>query len=267
MEINKIYNESCIETMSKMVDNFIDLTVTSPPYDNLRLYKGYVFDFKNIAKELYRITKIGGVLVWIINDETVKGSESGTSFRHALHFMNLGFNLHDTMIYLKPNPSYPASAKSNRYSQVFEYMFIFSKGKPKTVNLIKDRKNKWGGKSSFGVHTQRKRNGELERRSIIKVQEIGYRFNVWNYSTGKGFSSKDKIAFQHPAIFPEKLAEDHIISWSNEDDIIYDPFAGSGTTLKMALINNRQFIGSEISTEYTNIIEERLQKFIVKDIL
>lgn len=256
-----IFNESCVDTMNKMPDCFIDLTVTSPPYDNLRDYKGYNFEFEVIAKELFRVTKEGGVVVWVINDATIKGSETGTSFKHALFFMNLGFKLHDTMIYLKPNPSYPASAKSKRYSQVFEYMFVLSKGVPKTATLIKDRKNKWGGQSSFGVHTQRKKNGELEKRKVIQVQKIGYRFNVWEYNTGKGFSSKDKISFDHPAIFPEKLAEDHILTWSKKMDIVYDPFMGSGTVAKMCLLNQRHYIGSEISSEYIEIINQRLAPF------
>ena len=240
MKINKTYNENCLNTMAKMEDNFLDLTVTSPPYDDLRTYNGYSFDFESVAKELYRTTKQGGVVVWVVGDSTIKGSETGTSFKQALYFMVCGFNLHDTMIYSKSGMKNPSSV---RYHQTFEYMFIFSKGKPKAFNAIKDRKNKY-----VGIH-----GGEKSYRG-----EFGMRFNVWKYNNGGNNTTKDKV-FKHPAIFPEKLANDHIISWSNENDIVYDPFMGSGTTAKMAIANNRKWIGSEISKEYCEIIKQRLK--------
>lgn len=246
LDINSIYNIDCIEGMSFIQNCFIDLTVTSPPYDNLRKYNGYSFDFERTAQELYRITKEGGVVVWVVGDQTFKGSESGTSFKQALYFKEIGFNLHDTMIYEKSGFAYP---ESNRYAQIFEYMFILSKGKPNTVNLIKDRPNKYVG-TMGGNH----------RGGLCKRGEFGTRFNIWRYNNGKFNSSKDKVAFKHPAIFPEKLAEDHILSWSNEGDLVFDPFAGSGTTLKMAKVNNRKFIGMEISKEYCDIIKERLNR-------
>jgi len=254
--INKIHNESNLDTMANMPDNFIDLTVTSPPYDNLRNYKGYSFDFESIAKELYRVTKDGGVVVWIVGDKTIEGSESGTSFRQALFFKECGFNLHDTMIYQKDSISFP---ETNRYSQIFEYMFIFSKGKPKTVNIIKDRKNLHynGAKKIKGNY--RKSNGELKRHDKQNVlNEYGSRFNIWIVSTGCNKSTLDKIAFKHPAIFPEKLCADHIKTWSNENALIYDPFMGSGTTAKVSKSLNRNYIGSEISSEYCDIAKQRL---------
>jgi len=241
MEINKIYNENCLDTMAKMPDCFVDLTVTSPPYDNLRKYKGYSFDFEEIAKELYRITKQGGLVVWIVGDATVKGSETGTSFKQALFFKEIGFNLHDTMIYEKSGMANPSS---NRYHQTFEYMFILSKGKPKTFNPIKDRENKYkgvcGGEKSFRA-------------------DFGMRFNVWRFANGGNNTSTDKVTFKHPAPFPDKLANDHIVSWSNEGDLVYDCFMGSGTVAKMAILNNRKYIGSEISEEYCKIAEERVR--------
>ena len=258
--INKVIQGDCLEVMKDIPDKSIDMVLTSPPYDNLRDYKNYSFDFKNIAKELFRITKDGGVIVWIVNDATVDGGETGTSFKQALYFKEIGFNLHDTMIWLKDSPAYPASKKSNRYSQVFEYMFIFSKGKPKTTNLIQDRKNKWGGQTSFGATSSRKTNGDLSIQGKHNIQEFGYRFNVWIQGCGWMKSYTDKFLKGHPAIFPEKLAEDHILSWSNEGDIILDPMAGSGTTLKMAKKNNRNYIGIEISPEYIDIINKRLSQ-------
>lgn len=254
---NTIYNENCLDTMRRMPDEFIDLTVTSPPYDNLRTYKGYVFPFEDIAKELYRVTKQGGVVVWVVGDATIDKSETGTSFKQALFFMQCGFKLHDTMIYSKV-PSFPAAVGDNRYSQAFEYMFVFSKDTPKVANLIKDRKNKWGGSQSWGKKSERKRDGTIKEREKINVQEFGYRFNIWEYSAGKQNSTKDEIAFKHPAIFPEQLAADHIYSWSNEGDLVYDPFGGSGTTAKMAHQLKRNWVLSEISSEYCEIARKRI---------
>lgn len=241
-----------------MPDNFIDLTVTSPPYDNLRTYKGYSFPFEEIAKELYRVTKNGGIVVWVIGDSSLNGNESGTSFKQALFFKEIGFNLFDTMIYMKNGPAYPSRDK---YFQIFEYMFIFSKGKPKTFNPIIDRVNKWAGQKWSKTRTRRKKDGTIQKTEWSADQggEMGKRFNVWKYNVGAGYTTKDQIAYNHPAIFPEKLADDHILSWSNENDIVYDPFMGSGTTAKMAIKNNRNWIGSEISEEYCSIIEQRVR--------
>lgn len=250
----------CLDKMKEMKDGCIDLTVTSCPYDNLRTYDGVIdtwnFDkFKEIAKELYRVTTDGGVVVWVIGDSTIKGSESGSSFRQALYFMELGFNLHDTMIWNKGSFAFPSKG---RYHQVFEYMFVFSKGTPKTFNPIKDRENKYVGvRGASG----RKANGERNTGKSEVREKWGQRFNVWNYPIGGGHSASDKIAFEHPAIFPEKLAEDHIISWSNEGDMVFDPFMGSGTTGKMAILNNRKFIGIELNEEYFNISKKRIEMY------
>jgi len=236
--LNETHNENCLETMAKMPDGLIDLTVTSPPYDNLRDYTGYSFDFEAIAAELYRVTKDGGVVVWVVGDSTVKGSESGTSFRQALYFKELGFNLHDTMIYEKNSPAYPANRKGNRYTQIFEFMFVFSKAKPE-ANLICDKPNKWAGYRDFS--------GKLKN----PVPDFSPRNNIWRYVTSFN-------GVKHPAPFPEALANDHILTWSNEGDVVYDPFMGSGTTAKMAVLNNRNYIGSEISKGYVDICTKRL---------
>jgi len=268
MKINKIYNENCLDTMARMPDNFIDLTVTSPPYDNLRTYNDNIDEswgehvWKPIIKELYRVTKDGGVVVWVVGDATINGSETGTSFRQALYAMDCGFNLHDTMIYQKNGPAYPANDKSNRYSQIFEYMFVFSKEIPKKTNLIKDRKNRWGGSKTFGTVSERTKDGQLKKRKQVTVSELGYRYNVWKINSGFGYSSHDNVAHAHPAIFPEKLAYDHIISWSDRGDLVYDPFMGSGTTAKAAICANRKWLGSEISKEYCDIANKRLEPLL-----
>lgn len=222
--------------MARMPDNFVDLVLTSPPYDNLREYNGYSFDFEPIAKELYRITK--GMLVWVVGDAVIAGSETGTSFRQALFFKECGFKLHDTMIYEKNSPSYPARADGNRYTQIFEYMFVFSKGEvPK--QLICDKPNKWAGHKDFS--------GKLKK----PVPDFSPRNNIWKYTTSFN-------GWKHPAPFPEELARDHILSWSSEGQLVYDPFMGSGTTAYMAQALKRNYVGSEISSEYCEMIEKRL---------
>ena len=253
--INITHNENCLDTMAKMEDKLIDLTVTSPHYDNLRDYNGYSFDFESIAKELYRVTKEGGVVVWIVGDATIKGSESGKSFKQALYFMECGFRLHDTMIYKKNSYPFPPS---NRYYQQFEYMFILSKGKPSVFNGLRQQ-TKWRKKSKE-ISTTRQKDGSTKEMKYDKGKEDRLKDNVWDINTGYMRSTKDKIAYSHSAIFPEQLANDHIISWSNEGDLVYDCFMGSGTTAKMAILNNRNYIGSEMSEEYCEIIKERLKQ-------
>ena len=259
LERNRIYNMDCVEGMKLLEDCSIDLTVTSPPYDNLRMYKGYAFDFEAVAAELFRVTKDGGALVWVVNDATIKGSETGTSFRQALHFKEIGWKLHDSMIYAKDSCPYP---ETTRYYPGFEYMFVLVKGKIKTVHLIADKPNKTSGDKVSG--TERKTDGTIRRMSAVvkntgrKVKPYGVRSNIWHYGMGFMKSTTDKIAYKHPAIFPEKLARDHIISWSNPGDVVLDPFMGSGTVAKMARLTGRDFIGFEISKEYCDIAEERL---------
>jgi site-specific DNA-methyltransferase (adenine-specific) len=250
MEINKCYNENCLDTMERMPNGFIDLTVTSPPYDNLRTYNGYSFDFEAVAKELFRVTKQGGVVVWVVGDATIKGSETGTSFKQALYFKEIGFNLHDTMVWIKPDP---IPLTHNRYEQSFEYMFILSKGKPKTFNPIKV-KTKYGGRiENMKNWSNKDKNQALRIRDEDLVRkEYRIDYNNWKISVNDG------VKVKHPAKFPEELCERHILSWSNEGDLVYDPFMGSGTTAKMAIINKRNWIGSEISEEYCKIIERRI---------
>lgn len=242
--------------MARMPDGFIDLTVTSPPYDNLRDYKGYSFDFESIAKELFRVTKKGGVVVWVVGDATVNGSETGTSFRQALYFMLVGFNLHDTMFYRAKGTGAKGSIYS--YWQEVEYMFVFSNGKPKCINLIRDKKNiSAGSLKSPSKKLSITKTGRQNRK--MTVQEYGIRGNCWEYATG--FANNDDKTL-HTAPFPEQLAADHLYSWSNEGHTVYDPFMGSGTTAKMAHLMNRNWIGSEISKEYCDLAEKRLRKYL-----
>lgn len=245
----------CVEGMKLLEDESIDLTVTSPPYDNLRTYNGFEWNFEDTAKQLYRVTKQGGIVVWVVGDSTTKGSESGSSFKQALYFKECGFNLHDTMIYEKNSSAFPAAKTSKRYTQIFEYMFVFSKGNiRKDISLLCDKPNKWAGYTNWGNNTQYDRNGNLHQTNNIKpVPPFSLRNNIWKYSVG----FNDKIG--HPAVFPEKLVNDHILSWSNEGDIVLDPFMGSGTTAKAAILNKRNYIGFEISKEYCDIANERIR--------
>jgi len=257
IESNKIHCGDHLKILKEVDNESIDLTLTSPPYDNLRTYNGYEFQFEKLANELFRITKKGGVVVWVVGDATINGSETGTSFKQALYFKEIGFRLHDTMIYQKNNFAYPPV---NRYFPMFEYMFIFSKGKPKTFNPIKvptKYKNKEIGMKNS---TTRLKNGKTVANKYLSYKPDRMKENIWLYNGGYGKSSLDKISFKHPATFPEKLAEDHIISWSNKRDVVLDPMNGSGTTTKVAELLNRNFIGIDISKDYCDIANKRLQQ-------
>ena len=260
--LNTIVEGDVGKILSKIPENIIDLTVTSPPYDKLRDYQGYSFNFELLAKNLFRITKPGGVVVWVIGDSTVDGSETGSSFKQALEFKEIGFKLHDTMIYEKSGFAFPSK---RRYHQIFEYMFVFSKGRPKTFNPLMDRPNK--AQYTFSKK-RRKKDGSISHSgdtSRITVKEYGMRFNIWRYKTGKGHTTKDDCAYEHPALFPEALARDHIVSWSNEGDLVLDPLNGAGTTTKMAYSLHRKFIGIDISKRYCEIALERLKTVKVND--
>lgn len=249
----ELLHGDCVERMKIIPDNCIDLTVTSPPYDNLRTYNGFEWDFEATAKELYRITNQGGVVVWIVGDSTVKGSETGTSFKQALFFKECGFNLHDTMIWYKGSCPFP---DKTRYYQAFEYMFVFVKGKIKSFSPIEDRINKWGGEKVHG--TLRQQDGTLKKPTGVKVgrcvKEKGVRFNVWEVPPERNNKTG------HPAVFPEHLAKDHIISWSNEGDTVLDCFMGSGTTGVACVNTNRNFIGIELDENYFNIAKNRIEE-------
>jgi site-specific DNA-methyltransferase (adenine-specific) len=260
-ELDTIVCGDCLDVMRDMPDGCVDLVVTSPPYDDLRSYNGASFEFEPTASELWRIIKVGGAIVWIVADQTKNGSETGTSFRQALGFMEIGFNLHDTMIYERQS----SPLTHNRYEQRFEYMFILSKGKPMTwnpiyedysENTLRRRKNSYkqyrkrdvSGKKAYPTNEY-----SLNPKGVLKG-------NIWEYTVGYGASTKDKIAYQHPAIFPERLAEDHIISWSNLADLIFDPFIGSGTTAVAALKLGRHFYGCDISQDYVDLANARIEK-------
>lgn len=245
----EIWNENCIDTMMRMEANSVDLVVTSPPYDEMREYKGYTFPFEEIASMLYRTIKPGGVIVWVVGDQTVKGSETLTSFKQVLYFKKIGFNV-ETMIWEKTGSGCLGSNKF--YGQNFEYMFILIKGIPKTTNLICDRENKVKSGSV-------KVNGGLDKAGkgkdrIVERKPFGKRNNIWRFDTQKNSD--------HPAPFPEQLANDHILSWSNEGDLVYDPFGGSGTTMKMAHLQKRRVIMSEISTEYCRMSKNRIEPYM-----
>ncbi|MFA5557832.1 MAG: site-specific DNA-methyltransferase [Methanofastidiosum sp.] len=252
IELNNFYIGESVNFMRKYIpDGFVDLTVTSPPYDNLRDYKGFIFDYQNIFKELYRVTKIGGVVVWVTGDATVKGTETGTSFNHVLFAKGIGFNLHDTMIYEKSTSPFP---EHTRYNNLFEYMFVLSKGKPKTFNPIKIPCESYTGRKPKKDGGYRQKDGSLKPANYETRKPTKTKGNIWRYKVGMGQTTKDKIAFKHPAQFPEDLAQDHIISWTDENDIVLDPMCGAGTTCKMAWLNNRNFIGIDMSQEYINEI-------------
>lgn len=252
LQTNEIICGNAVEIMQQMPSNCIDLTVTSPPYDELRDYNGYDFDFKAMAKGLFKITKKGGVVVWVVGDKIKNGNKSLTCFKHALYFQEIGFNVHDTMIYKKKNTPF---MRTNAYTNCFEFMFVFSKGSPKTFNPIKTKTARQGEE----MLVFNKGTDGINKKVLGVLNPVKTLTNIWEYAVGLGGTTNDKIAFGHPAVFPEKLAEDHILSWSNQNDIVFDPMCGSGTTCKMAYVNNRKFLGIDISKEYCKIANERMK--------
>ena len=240
-----------MEIMSQMPNNFVDLTVTSPPYDDLRDYNGYKFDFDNIARQLYRITKESGIVVWVVGKKIKDGNIILTSFNQALLFQSIGFKVHDIMIYKKKNTPF---MRSNAYTNGYEFMFVLAKGKVKTFNPIKVPTVRSGLEM---LVTNRKSDGKI-KKVLAELKPEKVKDNIWEYAVGLGGTTKDRIAFKHPAVFPEKLAEDHILSWTDQGDLVFDPMCGSGTTPKMAKLNDRRYIGIDISEEYCRIAQERL---------
>lgn len=253
----RLRHGDCVEQLSKLPEKLVDLTVTSPPYDNLRTYNGTLewgeHVWKPVLEQLFRVTKIGGVVVWVVNDATVKGSETGTSFRQALYAKEIGFNLHDTMIYQKTTFSMPFK---NRYHDVWEYCFIFTKNKLKTFNPIMDRHNKHAGRKTSV--TVREQDGKITGRSPKTVADVGKRWNIWIADSARNDADSGK----HPAPFPITLAQDHILSWSNENDVILDPFLGSGTTGVACVNLKRRFIGIEKDATYYELAKNRIRKAI-----
>jgi len=258
--LNQILCGDCSVLMKRIPNDSVDLILTSPPYDDLRNYKGYCFDFHAVSCEILRIIKPTGVVVWVIGDRVVKGNRTLTSFKQALAFQDIGFKMHDVMIYRKRNTPF---MRSNAYTPCYEFMFVLTKDSVGTFNPLMTASKRHGrekltvNKKADGIN--KKVYGELKDEKVLT--------NVWEYAVGLGGSTRDRIAFKHPAIFPEKLAEDHILSWTNENDIVLDPMCGSGTSCKMAKLSKRNFIGMDISEEYCRIAQERVsEKESVSDI-
>lgn len=260
--INQTYHIDCLDGLRRLDSNSIDMVLTSPPYDNLRNYKSNIINvwgehiWKPVLKEIFRVVKQNSVVVWVVGDSTINGSESGTSFKQALYAKEIGFNLHDTMIYQKETPI--PQFKSHRYTNSFEYMFIFSKGNPTRGNLI-EIPTKCEGRIDKNYRGQVTANELYVGKQIKIIKKTKLKSNIWTYSQNNGIDRN----INHKAQFPEQLANDHIISWSNEGDIILDPFMGSGTTAKMAKLNNRNFIGFEISKEYCDIANNRVDEILL----
>lgn len=256
---NVLINDDNRKLLGILPGESIDLVVTSPPYDDLRDYdKNIIWDFnvfKEIALKLYKVLKKGGVVVWVVGDKTKNGGKSLTSFKQALFFQKIGFKMYDVIIYEKTGTGPP---HPNRYFNAFEYIFVLSKGKIKTTNILKDKKNKWGGHETYSYVTRREKDGTLTNKGKKTVNEYGVRTNIWKYTNGKGFAAKEKIAHVHPAIFPEKLVVDNILSWSNKDDIVLDIFGGSGTTFKIAKLLDRKSIYVEKVYDYCVIAQARI---------
>lgn len=250
---------NAVDVMDSMESDFVDLTVTSPPYDNLRDYNGYSFDFESIANGLFRITKPGGIVIWVVGDKTIKGNRTLTSFRQAIYFQEIGFNVHDVMIYRKKNTPF---MRSNAYTNCFEFMFVFSKGSPEVFNPIMEPTVRSGNE----MLVSNKKSDGVNSKVLRTLNAKKVKTNVWDYAVGMGGSTRDKIAFKHPAIFPEKLVSDHISTWTNPGDFVFDPMCGSGTTMKVAAELNRNYFGCDISQDYVELANERLSLMKENDV-
>lgn len=250
--VNELYVSDCVEFMQRMEANSVDLTITSPPYDDLRNYQGYSFDFEAIADGLFRVTKKGGVVVWVVGDRIKKG-RTLSSFRQAIYFQEIGFYVHDVMIYRKKNTPF---MRSNAYTNCYEFMFVLSKGSPKTFNPLTEPTVRNG----MEMLVTNKGADAVNNKVLKELKKEKTQTNIWSYAVGLHGTTSDRIAFKHPAVFPEALAADHIESWSNEGDLVFDPMCGSGTTCKMALLKKRQYIGVDISEEYIKIAKERIRQ-------
>lgn len=268
LSLNDTHLMNCIDGMQLMDEESVDLVITSPPYDDLRTYNdSSKWDhgvFKQVADGIARVLKPGGVIMWNVNDATVKGSETGSSFRQCLHFMDAhGLRLHDTMIYEKTGTAFASGPQSVRYTQIFEYCFILSKGKPKTINLIQDKKNAWAGYTSFGNAKTRRKDGSMHDpgRKSKEIREYGVRTNIWKIKNSGGFGQSSKASYKHPATMPEELARGHIITWSDKNDLVLDPFMGAGTTAQVCLEEHRNFIGFEIDPTYHQMCVDRVKPF------
>ena len=257
---NRIVQGDCLDILKNFPDESVNMVITSPPYDNLRNYNGYSFPFEEIAKELYRVTQNGGTVVWVVGDATINGNETGTSFKQALFLRDIGFNLHDTMIFRKKNPIPQIYRK--RYNNEFEYMFVFSKGVVKTHNAIMVDCLHAGLELNGTTYKNYSKNSQERSKMAKPVKSQKIKGNIWEYVVGK--NKEDQEAKGHPAPFPCQLAEDHILSWTNEGDLVLDPMCGSGTSCKVAKKLGRNFIGIDISEEYCKIAEDRVNKQVIE---
>ncbi|MCY4621223.1 MAG: site-specific DNA-methyltransferase [bacterium] len=251
---NRLYVADCVEFMARMDAGTVDLTVTSPPYDNLRDYNGYSFDFEAIAGGLLRVTKPGGVVVWVVGDKIDRGQRTLSSFRQGLFFQEIGFRMHDVMIYRKKNTPF---MRSNAYTNAYEFMFVLSKGSPKTFRPLKEPTVR----SGYEMLVHNKGPDAVNNKVLKELKKEKTRTNIWAYAVGLGGTTRDKVAFRHPAVFPEKLAGDHVRSWTEPGDLVFDPMCGSGTTPKMALLAGRDYIGVDVSPDYIAIAEQRMEAY------
>jgi site-specific DNA-methyltransferase (adenine-specific) len=231
----------------------INGAITSPPYENLRAYgSAPPCDTFAVIREIAAVLGMGGVCMWNVADQVVNGGESGTSFKQALHAMDCGLRLHDTMIYCKEGVTFP---DSNRYHPAFEYMFVFSKGVPRHFNGIADWRNKWGGSPMHG--TDRQPSGDVTPINGIgrPVLSYGLRRNWWPLANAYTGETKG-----HPAPMPYEMAAGHVLTWTAPGDTVLDPFMGSGTTGIACARLGRRFVGIEIEPRYFDLACRRIER-------
>lgn len=257
LALNKIHHFDAVVGLRLLPADCIDLTLTSPPYDWIRDYNGTFdpakFPFVRIAEELYRITAPGGVVLWITRDQQQDCCESGTSAKQMLYFKNIGFNV-QTMIV----DSISARHRRYCYGMPPQFCFVLSKGRPKAFHPIRDKPNTEPGR--IKSWSARNRDGRIRKGKPKEIPKYGRRSHIWLYPTGFGLVSDDPLPRNAPAPMVETVAGDLMLSYSNPGDLILDPMAGLGTTGKVAVKLNRQFIGFERVRKYCDVANDRVRQ-------
>jgi site-specific DNA-methyltransferase (adenine-specific) len=256
--VDQIIHNDCVSEMATLPDNCIPLTVTSPPYDKLRRYGGQRWSFETfekVARQLFRLTMPGGVVLWVVQDGTVDGSLTGTSARQWLYFQQIGFDLNSVLILATRG----WRSQTSRYANQFHFGFVLSKGRPRAFHPIRDRINSTAGQRLRCSRRSASGEAVTTYNGDRRLGLHGYRANVWFYDVGGGKSTKDRYASRHEALMPEQMARDLIISWSRPGDLIFDPFCGAATTCKMALLSHRHYLGIEAHALYYRLALRRMR--------
>jgi hypothetical protein len=261
---NAILLGDALEILSRIPAGSIPLTLFSPPYDGIRDYgKNWSLDYKTLGRLLFGATCDGGVCAVVIGDGTKDFAKSLTTFRWAVDWVdNTGWRLFECCIYSRHGN--PGAWWTQRFRVDHEYILIFFKGDrlrcfDKTALMIP---SKHAGKVYSG--TDRLTNGGFKKIEPKAVNDLKCRGTIWGYATSNSEGNRTKL--EHPATFPDRLADDLIHCFSKPGDLVFDPMCGSGTTCVMAAKAKRDYLGIEINPEYHSIAMKRIQAEVTNDV-